>query len=171
MSKTVPISVRVSHEDAEFIANLKIGNAVTPSDKVRSIIREARDRNDNIVNYEGWLKISRDSLDGLIQKIKTMELKQTQHSELISLFNDWIVESFAYAASAKHEIDEGKVELSQFEAGISERVFRLLESMARMGVTSSAPCYDPEIISKGLAPVLELINIINQRTEQEKVND
>jgi hypothetical protein len=35
MAKTVPLSVRVSHEDAEFIANLYIGDAVTPSDKVR----------------------------------------------------------------------------------------------------------------------------------------
>ena len=41
-SKTVPLSVRISHDDAEYIAGLKIDDALTPSDKVRAIIRDAR---------------------------------------------------------------------------------------------------------------------------------
>ena len=53
MAKTVPISVRVSNEDAEFIATLQIDNAVTPSDKVRSLIKEAKQKKERVVSYEG----------------------------------------------------------------------------------------------------------------------
>ena len=170
MSKTVPISIRVSSEDAEFIANLRIDNAVTPSDKIRSIIREAREQKARIINYEGCLKIARETLKDLIQKVKTTELQEKQHSELVNIFNDWIAESFAYVAAAKNESEEGKIELKQLEESISERVFRLFEVVARMGVTSKAPCYNKELITSGFAPILELIQIINQRITKEKDN-
>jgi len=168
MAKTVPISVRFSQEDAEFIANLKIDNAITPSDKVRGIIKEAKKQKERVVNYEGCLKVSREALKELSQDIKFAELEEKKHSELVNSFNDWIVESFAYIASVKHGVGGEKIELNHLEDGISERVFRLFEIVLRMGVTSKAPCYDKEIITKGFVPVLELIQLINQRIEKDK---
>ena len=43
-TKTVPLSVRVPYEDAEFIAGLHVNGANTPSDKLRAIINQARRR-------------------------------------------------------------------------------------------------------------------------------
>lgn len=171
MAKTVAISVRLSQEDAEFIANLQVDNAITPSEKVRSIIKEAKEQKERSVDYQSCLNIARETLKDLVHKINTTELKEKQHSELVNVFNDWIAESFAYVASAKHEIDEDKIKLKQFEKGISERVFRLFEVVARMGVTSKDPCYDKEIIITGFLPILELTEIINQRIDKEKKND
>jgi len=168
MAKTIPISVRVSHEDAAFIANLQIDDALTPSDKIRSIIKEAKKQSERTVNYEGCLKIARDTLKELTQKIKASEMEQKQHSELVNAFTDWVGESFAYMAAAKNEIDEEKIELKELEEGISQRVFRLFEVVARLGVTSKAPCYDDAIITKGFVPLVELIDLINQRIEKEK---
>ena len=168
MAKTIPISLRVSHEDAEFIANLQMDGAITPSDKVRSIIRNAKKQNERIVSYEGCLKIAHEALKGLTQKVKATELEAKHHSELVNMFNDWITESFAYVASASNEMEEGKLGLEQLEDGISERVFRLFEVVARMGVTSNAPCYDKEIVTKGFVLISELTHIINQRIEKRK---
>ena len=168
MTKTVPISVRVSNEDAEFIANLQIDNAVTPSDKVRSLIKEAKQQKERIVSYEGCLNIARETLKDLVQKVKTIESKEKEHSELVNVFNEWVTECFAYVASAKYEIQEDQIKLKQLEEGISERVFRLFEAVARMGVTSQEPCYNKKIILTGFLPILELIQIINQRIEKEK---
>lgn len=167
MAKTVPISVRISQEDAEFIANLQMENAVTPSDKIRSIIAEARKQNERIVSYEGCLKTARETLRALAQKVTATEMAEKQHSELVTVFNDWIGEAFAYVASAKHELDKGEMDLKQLEEDISERVFRLFDVTARMGVTAKAPCYDKEIMTTGFAPILELTQIINQRIEKE----
>jgi predicted nucleic acid-binding Zn-ribbon protein len=168
MTKTVPISVRVSNEDAEFIANLQIDNAVTPSDKVRSLIKEAKQQKERVVSYEGCLNIARETLKDLVQKVKSIESKEKQHSELVNVFNEWVTECFAYVASAKYEIQEDQIKLKQLEEGISERVFRLFEAVARMGVTSQEPCYNKKIILTGFLPTLELIQIINQRIEKEK---
>jgi len=168
MAKTVPISVRISHEDAEFIAQLQIDGAVSPSDKVRNIIKEAKKQNEQIINYESCLKIARETLKELTQQVKASEMEQKQHSELVNIFNDWITESYAYIVSAKNEIDEGNICLSQLEEGISERVFRLFEVVGRLGVTSKAPCYDKNIITKGFLSILELNQLVNQRREKEK---
>lgn len=168
MAKTVPVSVRLSQEDASFIANLDISDAVTPSDKIRSIIKEAKKQKEDIVNYEGCLKIAQETLKGLVQKVKATELEEKQHSELVTVFNDWIVESFAYIASAKPAPDAEAFDLKALEEGIANRSFRLLEVMARMGVTSKAPCYDADIITNGFLPILELTQIINQRLEKKE---
>ncbi len=170
MAKTVPISVRLSLEDAEFIANLHIDDAVTPSDKIRSIIKEAKKQNERIVNYEGCLKIARETLRELTQKIKTTELESKQHSELLNVFNEWIAESFAYVAAAKQELEDEKLTFEALEEGVSIRVFRLFEATARMGITSKAPCYEPNIVTRGFLPILELIQIINQRLEKGELN-
>lgn len=163
MPKTVPVSVRLSVEDAAFIANYQVAGAVTPSDKIRSIIKDAKMRQDSILSYESCLVQSQSALSALMQHIKADELESGHHSELLNVFNEWITESFAYVASAKLMMDEGKLTPNKLEAGIAERVFRLLSAMARMGVTTKAPCYDAELMTKGFEPILELIQIINQR--------
>lgn len=170
MAKTVPISVRISHEDAEFIANLKVDNAVTPSDKIRSIIEDSRKHKQREISYEGCLKNAAEALQALTQSIKSAEKEQKQHSELVNGFNDWITESFAYISAANHEIKEGRIDIHQLEEGINERVFRLFEIIARMAVTSTAPCYDKQIMTKGFTTLLELTQIINQRLEKERKN-
>ena len=38
----IPISVRISQEDADFIAELKIEGANTPSEKIRELLTQAR---------------------------------------------------------------------------------------------------------------------------------
>ena len=43
-SKSVPLSVRVSPDDARFISQIDIAGAATPSDKVRALLADARKR-------------------------------------------------------------------------------------------------------------------------------
>lgn len=167
MAKTVPLSVRVSHEDAEFIANLYIGDALTPSDKVRAIIREARKQKERKDSYEGYLATAQDSLGALLQKVKSLELDEHQHSELVAIFGDWVADAYAFVAAAQHSGDGEILDLKHLEEGIADRVFRLLETVARMGVTKKAPCYDPDIVSKKFIQLMELTQIINQRIAKE----
>jgi len=163
MPKTVPVSVRLSAEDADFIANLQIADAVTPSDKIRSMIKIAKQQQMRVATFENCLQQSQEALKPLTQAVKAYELELGQHSELLSVFNDWLAESFAYLSSAKLMIEAGELDFNRLEAGIAERVFRLLTAFARMGVTKQAPCYDAELMNKGFEPVLELIQIITQR--------
>ena len=38
----IPVSVRITQEDADFIAELKIEGANTPSEKIRELLKQAR---------------------------------------------------------------------------------------------------------------------------------
>ena len=164
MSKSTPFSVRLLPEDADFIASLEMDDAITPSDKIRSIIRDARLKYESGSDYASGLKNAREALRPITQAVKALELEEKQHSELVAAFLDWVAEAYAYAAAAR-QIDgkNGKIDAKQLEADIVDRCFRLFELIARMGVTSKAPCYNKEIINAHFESLEELIQLINTR--------
>lgn len=170
MPKTVPLSVRVSMEDADFIAQLNIEGAVTPSDKIRAIIANARLRQSEDQNYEVALHNARDQLASLNDAVGRLELEDQKHSELLALFTNWLSEAFAFVLSARHRLLNNLMTLEQFEHGISERTFRLIEAVARMGVTSQAPCYEKGIVRQGFNPLIELLDMIIEKLEKDTDN-
>ena len=51
MPGKVPLSVRVSQDDAAFLAGLAVTGATSPSDKLRALIRDARLRHEGCSGY------------------------------------------------------------------------------------------------------------------------
>ena len=167
MTKTVPISVRISEEDAEFIAGLKVEGAVTPSEKIRGIIARTKKQKERIESFDGCLKIARDILKGVVQRVSELEMTSQEHSDLVTLFMDWVAESFAYVASSQRALKNETMTLVQLEEGIADRAFRLIQAVARMGVTAEAPCYDKEIITERFVPISPLTDLVNKRIKME----
>lgn len=167
MNKSIPFSVRLAPEDADFIASLQMEGANTPSDKIRAIIREARVSRASGCDYASALRDAREELRPVTQGVKSCELARKQHSELVGAFLDWVAEAHAFTVSAPcGNGTEGRgkeLDLEQLEEGIADRCFRLLELIARMGVTSKAPCYNKDIINRNFEPLEELIHIIDTR--------
>ena len=164
--KTIPVSFRMSQEDAEFLATLQIDDAVTLSEKVRAVIKESRHRHQQKTDYETYLKFIGDVLNVLNKQIKLAEMKIGKHSEIVANFTDWSVESFAFIASMQQEDELDEDMLQALEKGVVQRIFRLFEIVARMGVTSLAPCYDGKIIDKNFGDILELIELIGVRLKK-----
>lgn len=165
-SKSIPLSVRVSQEDAEFIAGLAIEGAKTPSDKVRAIIAAARQRQQHGESYGNSLITSQELLSVPRRRCKELEHRYQIHSELLSRVLDWIPETTAFIAtampvSAEHE---GEKALQQLEAGLIRRTATLMQSILQLGVTKQCPCYDESLMEKHLQPVLDIAElIINNR--------
>jgi hypothetical protein len=166
MSKSTPFSVRLPQEDTDFIADLKTEDATTPSDKIRSIIRNARLKHQSARDYASALSEAREELHAVTQNVKSGELTHNQHSELVGVFLDWVAEAHAFTVAAPCE-KKGSLDLEQLEAGIADRCFRLLELIARMGVTTKAPCYNKDIINKNFESLEELIHLIDIRIHKE----
>lgn len=169
-SKTVQISARISDEDAEFISQLKIEGAKTPSDKLRTIISETRRRNEDMYDYGGCYKIIQNLTLPLLEKIRHYELDYQLHSELVIRFFEWVPDIIAFAVSAipDEEGQDTREGLKKYEKELIGRIFRLFGSVLQMGVTAQSPCYDPGIISKEISPILSLANIINETNNREK---
>lgn len=159
-TKTTPISVRITPRDAEFIAKLNIDDAVTPSDKIRALLKEARTQRDNTKDLSTCLGLARKAVDPFFNKLKEQEIIEQTHSELVTVFGEWLSDMLGYISAC--DINKN-IDAVEVERELTNRIFRLCNMIVRMGVTQQAPCYDPDIIAKSLPPLMEVMTIIQQR--------
>ncbi|MBT8446077.1 MAG: hypothetical protein KJO38_02945 [Gammaproteobacteria bacterium] len=162
--KTVPVSVRLSPEDADFIAKLDIDDATTPSDKLRAIIVDARKRKLGTEDYPGSLKLSQDFVAPTLRIIRASENSHHLHSELVSRMGEWVPECMAYlVASNGPEMELDAEQLMEIERDLADRVVVLMQSVLQMAITRRGPLYEPEALRARMQPVLELAEVILQK--------
>ncbi len=162
VAKSVPLSVRLSREDAEFIAGLKAGDAVTMSEKVRALVREARLKAERGDTFEGVVEQTEDTLAPLKQALDRLEQDEGVRSALLRALIVALPRILAELEAADVDGDPPVVEsLTALEAGAARRVKDLLDQLARLSVTKKAPTLDPCIMRNQIAePLTELIDII-----------
>lgn len=162
-TKTVTISARIPREDAEFISKLQIHGATTSSDKLRTIIGEARRRQYNKQDYRGCMAVIQDLIGPVSTNIREQEHIQQIHSEIVTRILDWLPDTMAFImASANTTKDNNEDILTDLENGIADRVFRLMESILQMSVTQHCPCYNDKAIQERVEPILDLIRVIGK---------
>lgn len=171
MSKTVPLSVRITEEDASFIAAIKLPGAVTPSEKVRVLISHARQRHLSTTNLAEATAFLRGMLEPQKERIRALEAEAGLSSELVSKIGEKLPEIFANFLTAPLSNEGGHTQshtqsptesLSELERGLATKVVSLIESVLRLAVTRRNPCYEPEAITSRLDGVLELVELIRQ---------
>jgi hypothetical protein len=161
-SKSITISARIAHEDAEFLSQLKINGAATPSDKLRALITEARKRKEQPRDYGGCLAMIQEMLAPVVTRVRQAELAEKAHSELLTRTFEWLPEMVAYllaappAEGASWPIEQ----LAEYEQGLADRLFRLVTALLQLGVTPECPCYCGDAVARRMAPVLDLADVI-----------
>lgn len=170
-TKTVPVSVRLSHEDAEFISGLKINGANTPSDKLRAIIGEKRRKSATAMDYQGCFQEIHRYMEPALEIIRKMENDQGVHSEIVTRSFEWLPDLIAYIVSMLSiDQEEHSPDYTELERGLADRLFRVMETVLQMGTTKWCHCYDPETMAKRSEPVLDLAGLITalkNRTMEE----
>ena len=157
----VAIGARVPQEDVEFISQLKIDGATTPSDKVRVIIAEARRRHDGLDNYDACLDQMNQMLSQTSRMLRHAELETKTHSEMLSRTLEWLPDFMAYLLAGKKMLATDEPgEMRMLEDGVADRVFRLVESILQMGVTRQSDCFDKDLITRRIPSVLDLARVI-----------
>jgi len=161
-ARTVPISARIAHEDAEFLSQLKVPGAKTPSDKLRAILADARRRSAQQKDYRGIFQLLQETLSPIVEQIRQAELTHGIHSELVTRTLDWLPDAVAFtvAGIAGGNTAPSEEQLRELEQGLGDRVFRLMESVLHMGVTRSCPCYDGRTVRERIDPILQLAQVI-----------
>ncbi len=161
-NKTVPISVRLTREDADFVAQLDVDDADTPSDKLRAIIVDARKRKLGTEDYPGSLKLIQDLAAPTMRIIRASENSHHTHSELVSRVGEWLPECMAYLiASNGPDIELDAEQLREIERDLTDRVVVLMQSVLQMAVTRRGPMYEPDVLHERIQPVLELAAVIS----------
>jgi hypothetical protein len=160
------VGVRFPSSDIEWLASLRIKGAVTPSDKIRSLVAEARRRHEGHADVEACLAWLRDLLAPEITALRTEELERGTHSELITLVAEALPQMFALLLARPAPGPDAR---ERQEDMLARLCFRLFESILRLGVTTRSACYNPDVISGLLPPVIELSRIISTtRNPEEK---
>ncbi len=166
--KTVPLSARVSQEDADFLAEMKVQGAQTPSEKLRQVVRDARRRHHRSTDYPSALALAQEAMAPAVQSIRETERELAVHSELLTRMVEWLPELMAYVQSAPGMPGENaEARLRQLESGVALRITTIMQSVLQMSVTREGPFYDPRVLSNRVEPVLHLARVINQSRDLE----
>lgn len=162
VAKSVPLSVRLSREDAAFIAALKSDDAVTMSEKVRALVREARLTQERGDTFEGVVEQTEDTLAPLKQALDKIEQDQGLRSALLRALIVALPRILAELEAADVDGDPPVLEsLSALERGAALRIRDLLDQLARLSVTKTAPTFNPAIMREEIAePLMELVEIM-----------
>lgn len=169
--KSIPISVRITPEDASFLAQLTIEGATTSSEKIRGLIAQARNQQSSRRTYPESVAHLRTTSANTQKALDEAERRLDVHSELLHRIIDWLPEAMARLNSAWTQETNGAgsepqlADLERLERHLVDRVMRLFEGLMRMAVTTSCPAYDTKVIDERLGTVIELVEIIRQRRE------
>lgn len=162
-----PLSVRLSEEDALFLAGLELEGAVTASDKVRGLIRQARQRAQTPATWEAALAAAHDIGAPALKALRAAELASDRHSTVALALTTAVEELLAVLLAAPAELAGGDPErLARHEARLVDAAARLTEQMLRWGVTASAPAYDPTIVFRRVAALGELTRLITAAADR-----
>jgi len=162
VAKSVPLSVRLSREDASYIASLKAGDAVTMSEKVRYLVSKARLDAVRGDTFEGVVEQTEDTLAPLKQALDKIETDEGVRSALLRALIVALPRILAELEAADVDGDPPVLEsLTALEAGAARRIRDLLDQLARLSVTKDAPTLDPSVMRTVIAePLTELVDII-----------
>lgn len=185
--KTTLLSVRISDEDAAFLAGLERRGATTPSEKLRALLAEARDAAEARTDAASAVERLQREFAPTIDAIRRFELATGQRSALLAEALQRVPELagllIAGPASdtAAHRPGTDRhappantptAELAAFialEARVADRAIALLEGLLRLAVTRTAPCYAPDVVAARIDPVLELGTVIlHHRSSPER---
>jgi hypothetical protein len=164
-AKMVPISARISEQDLTFLAELNISDCTTPSEKIRALVAEARERRMGGSDYRSSLIMHQDSLRELVSLIRERENREQVHSEFLLYLLDWLPELNACVTTSQQPIaeDPQHVELARLEDAAAERVFRLLRSFLQMGFGDANQSYNSRTFSGRIGALVGLINALSNK--------
>jgi hypothetical protein len=165
--KTVPLSVRVSDDDAEFLAGLEISGATTPSEKLRAVLANERNRWERAQDPAEAAEFMRDLLRPAQRRVRKLEAEVHKSSDAVLKLYERLPELTAAAFAGPASDGDGK-SLTAFEARLLDQAFALLQEILELGLLSHSRCYDPQAIASRLGPVLELVELMRISQERRK---
>lgn len=167
--KTTSLSVRVDDDDAAFLASLKIDEARTPSEKLRALLHAERRRHEGVEDPLEAADMFRDLMQPAKRRIRKLEMKTGARSTFLTKLYDRLPEVAGAAFSGPDEKPKDAAgNLTHFENEMLNDVFVFIQEVLELGLTSQNRCYDPAGIEKRLAPVLEILELINMSRQRRK---
>jgi len=154
------VSVRIPTEDLEWLSLFEVQGATTPSDKLRAFVSQMRRQHEGALDHGASMQWMRELVAPFVASKDAFEHKANRHSELIRILCDWLPQAMAVLVAESQLGRDPQRKALEVEEKLAARVFQLITSILRLGVTQSADCYDPRVLEKHLPQVIELAGVI-----------
>lgn len=163
MPKSIPISVRLNDDDVAFLASYEVQGARTPSDKLREILRAAREREEGIQDVAACEDLLRTMIRPAEKGVRQLQRETGQRSDFVIKLYERLPEMFAELIASAPGPGKDAQDLKKFEAALSAELFSLIEEIFDLGLTTPSRTYDPDLMDRRLAPILEITRLLEQR--------
>lgn len=170
--RTTTISCRVDAEDADFLMTLEVPGATTISDKMRHVLAEYRQHQQNLRHFRDCLMDFRNLIAPTYQEIQDMEFAHDLRSELVGRIVELLPVLLATLLTSRRpeRAEEEPVHLHQLEKKLADQVFQFVDSLLRIGLSARPPCYHPKLFQERLGALLSLTDLLSSRTIQPNPN-
>lgn len=160
----IPISVRISQEDADFIAELKIEGANTPSEKIRDLLTQARLAHSQTHDYGTALAAQEQFFQVARRDVLHAEKEWGIHSHIVARLFEQLPD-FAATLAADLPENAQAADLKRYECELMRRIVRLTDSILQLAVTGKGAAYDDTVLQQ-LENTLKLAKIVQQIGEE-----
>ena len=159
----IPISVRISQEDADFIAELTIEGANTPSEKIRELLTQARLAHSQTHDYSTALAAQEQFFQVARRDVLHAEKEWGIHSHIVARLFEQLPDLAATLAADLPENAQA-ADLKRYECELMRRIVRLTDSILQLAVTGKGAAYDDTVLQQ-LENTLKLAKIVQQAGE------
>lgn len=169
-AKSVPLSVRVSDEDAVFLANLEIADAVTPSEKLRAILHEAQRQQAGLQDAAEGGFLLRDMAAPTWRIVRRIEAQIGQKSDLILKLYERIPDIMALLVAGPEKADEknGAKCIADFEKALIDELGVLIKDFISLAFTSPARVHTEQIFQAQMNAIMEFVELARHRQQMTK---
>lgn len=166
--RTTTISCRVDAEDADFLLALEVPGATTLSDKMRHVLADYRQHQQNRRNFRDCLMDFRNLIAPIYQEIQDMEFSHDIRSEVVSRLVETLPVLFSTLLTHRRpeRREEEVVHLHQLEKRLLDQIFQVLEGLLRIGVSPNPPCYAPDLFRQRLKDLISLAEVISPQIQK-----
>lgn len=162
-SSRIPVSVRISQEEADFIATLQIDGANTPSEKIRELLRQARLAHEQHQDYSHALDAMERFLHTARHRILHAEKELGIHSTVLARLFELLPDLMATTAADIGEAPDAAA-LKAYEREMMWRIVRLTDAVLQLAVTGKGVAYDDRIMQQ-LDNTLKLAVLVAQNRQ------
>ena len=133
VANRIPISVRISQEDADFIANLQVEGANTPSEKIRALLKQARQSYTQPQDYGTALAQAEQFLQNAKRDVLHAEKELGVHSHILARLFELLPDLTATLVADVPTESELEA-LKKYEREVMWRIVRLTDSILQLEV-------------------------------------
>ncbi len=158
-SNMMSVSGRISEDLYHWLSTSSFEGATTLSDKLRVGLATLKRQQEGDTDYDGALNMQR-ALSNNLRKQLARLAPEHGHSEVLTTLLEHAPALMAAIASAQ---TKDMAEARRLEDLLVQRSMLLVENLMRQAITRQARAYDPQVVTRHIAPVLELTTIIQQQ--------